>query len=144
MTTFHATALVAGTAEAPLIHLAEPVSFWGGFDAATGCITDRRHPAHGTCLTRRIVVMRAARGSSSGSSVLAEAIRRGTAPAGFVLTTRDAILTIGAEVALELYARPCPIVLVDQQQVTRILSLATLQIVCSEGRALLTATRQPA
>lgn len=55
--------------------------------------------------------MAAGRGSSSGSSVLAEAIRLGTGPAGIVLLVRDAIVTVGAMVALELYDRPCPVVL---------------------------------
>ena len=56
--------------------------------------------------------MRAGRGSSSGSSVLAEAIRLGTGPAGIVLLTRDAIVTVGAMVAAELYGKECPVVLV--------------------------------
>lgn len=104
--------LVAGCAAGPVIALAEPLSFWGGFEASTGCVTDRRHPDHGRCLTGAIVVMSAARGSSSGASVLAEAIRLGTAPAAFVLSSRDAILTVGAQVAFELYGKACPIVVV--------------------------------
>ena len=106
--------LAEGTARGPIITLAEPVSFWGGFDAATGKVTDRRHPDLGLCLTGAIVRMTAARGSSSGSSVLAEAIRLGTAPAGFVVRERDAILSLAALVAAELYARHCVIVLLDK------------------------------
>jgi hypothetical protein len=104
--------LVEGQAAGPVVALAEPLSFWGGFDAATGCVIDRRHPDHGLCLTGAIVVVAAARGSSSGASVLAEAIRLGTAPAGFVLAERDAILTVGAQVAHDLYGRTCPLVMV--------------------------------
>jgi predicted aconitase with swiveling domain len=58
-----------------------------------------------------ILVMAAGRGSSSGSSVLAEAIRLGSGPAGIVLLSRDAIVTTGAMVAAELYGRDCPVVL---------------------------------
>jgi predicted aconitase with swiveling domain len=58
--------------------------------------------------------MHAARGSSSGSSVLAEAIRAGTAPAGFIVRERDAILLLAALVATELYSRPCVIVQLDK------------------------------
>jgi predicted aconitase with swiveling domain len=50
------------------------------------------------------------RGSSSSSSVLAEAIRLATAPAAIVLREPDSVLVIGALVALELYGRTCPIV----------------------------------
>lgn len=104
--------LVAGAADGPVLALAEPLSFWGGFDAATGKVIDRRHPDLGRCLTGTVVVVSAARGSSSGSSVLAEAIRAGTAPAAFVISTRDAILQVGAMVAAELYGRKCPILVV--------------------------------
>jgi uncharacterized protein len=106
--------LHAGTVTAPLLSLAEPLSFWGGFDAATGLVTDRRHPDVGRCLTGTIVRMTAARGSSSGSSVLAEAIRRGTAPAGFLVRERDAILLLAALVAQDLYQQTCIIVQLDK------------------------------
>lgn len=55
-------------------------------------------------------MMPAGRGSSSSSSVLAEAIRRGTAPAAIVLATPDPILAVGALVAESLYGGRCPIV----------------------------------
>jgi predicted aconitase with swiveling domain len=58
--------------------------------------------------------MPAGRGSSSSSSILAEAVRQGTAPAGFILLHADEILLIGALVAAELYGRSVPIVVVDQ------------------------------
>ena len=112
--------LVEGRAAANVVALAEPLSFWGGFDATTGCVIDRRHPDCGACLTGRIVVVEAARGSSSGSSVLAEAIRAGTAPAAFVLSTRDAILTVGAQVALELYGIACPIMVASTADLERL------------------------
>lgn len=108
--------LVPGRASGKVLALAEPVSFWGGFDVETGRIVDRWHPDHGVCLTGHVLVMRSARGSSSGSSVLAEAIRLGTAPAAIVLRSRDAILTMGALVAAMLYDRSCPIVAVENER----------------------------
>jgi uncharacterized protein len=108
--------LVPGRAAGEILALGEPVSFWGGFDAGTGRVVDRWHPDRGACLTGRVLVMRAARGSSSGSSVLAEAIRLGTAPAAIVLRSRDAILTTGALFAAVLYDRPCPVVVVESDQ----------------------------
>ena len=41
-------------------------------------------------------------------------IRLGTGPAGIVLRSPDAILTIGAMVAGELYGRWCPMVAVQE------------------------------
>jgi uncharacterized protein len=100
----------AGEAEGAALVLAEPLSFWGGIEPATGRIIDHTHPDVGACVTGTILVMPGGRGSSSSSSVLAEAIRRRTGPAGIVLGSPDPILTIGALVAESLYAIRCPIV----------------------------------
>jgi hypothetical protein len=53
------------------------------------------------------------RGSSSSSTVLAEAIRLGTAPAAIVLAEADDIVLLGAIVAKELYGKTCPVLVVD-------------------------------
>lgn len=104
--------LAPGSANAVAIVLREPLSLWGGMDPASGQVIDARHPQRGENLAGRIVVMPAARGSSSSSSVLAEAIRAGYAPAGILLAEPDLILAVGAAVAEELYGVRVPIVVV--------------------------------
>jgi predicted aconitase with swiveling domain len=106
-------ASVAGAAEGRALVLKEPLSFWGGVDVATGRIIDHSHPALGQCVTGMILVMPGGRGSSSSSSVLAEAIRRRTAPAALLLGRPDPILTVGALVARSLYGLECPIIACD-------------------------------
>lgn len=123
-----AETLAPGRAQGEVVALAEPLSFWGGFDAATGTIVERRHPDFGRCLTGAILVMDAVRGSSSGSSTLAEAIRAGTAPAAIVLGERDGILTVGALVAAALYGRARPIVLVDPGQLEQLRQVRRLGV----------------
>ena len=93
--------------------LSEPVSFWGGIDVESGRIIDRSHPAVGVSITGRILVMPGARGSSSSSSILAEMIRLGTAPAAIVLAIPDPILPVGAIVAASLYDKRIPIAVCD-------------------------------
>jgi predicted aconitase with swiveling domain len=100
-----------GEAEAPALVLSEPLSFWGGVEVETGNIVDNSHPDLGKCVAGRILVMPGGRGSSSSSSVLAEAIRRGTAPVGILLARADPILTVGSIVAESLYNLRCPIVI---------------------------------
>ena len=100
----------AGEVEAAALVLLEPLSFWGGVEVATGAIIDRSHPDLGKNIAGKILVMPSGRGSSSSSSVLAEAIRRGAAPAGILLARPDPILTVGAIVAASLYGLRCPIV----------------------------------
>ncbi|MGE0752070.1 MAG: DUF126 domain-containing protein [Variibacter sp.] len=101
---------VAGNAAGPALVLSAPLSFWGGVAVETGEIIDHSHPDRGRCVTDRVLVMPGGRGSSSSSSVLAEALRRGTGPAAIILARADAILAVGAIVAQSLYGRVCPIV----------------------------------
>jgi uncharacterized protein len=127
--------LVPGRAQGASFVLRDPLSFWGGLDAASGRIIDRWHPQHGAALSGRVLVMAAGRGSSSGSSVLAEAIRLGTAPAGIVLMTRDAIVTVGAMIALELYGKACPVVLAGADDWPLIVASGRISITAEKDRA---------
>lgn len=112
--TIAATPLVPGEAGGPVLVLDEPLSFWGGWSAETGRVIDEHHPQTGLHLTDAVLVMVGARGSSSASSVLAEAVRVGTAPAAIVMVQPDEILATGSIVAHELYGRTVPILLVDE------------------------------
>ena len=120
MTALAATTLAPGQANAAPVVLAEPLSFCGGLDAATGRVIDRWHPQHGLFIAGGILVMESGRGSSGGGPVLAEAIRLGVAPVGIVLMRPDPILTVGALVAGQLYGHHCPIVLADARDWPRI------------------------
>jgi predicted aconitase with swiveling domain len=107
-----ARALLEGVAEGDALVLTAPISFWGGVDAATGNIIERRHPQAGASVAGRVLVMPHGKGSSSASSVLAECLRLGTGPCAIVLDQSDEILLAGALVARELYGVTCPIVVV--------------------------------
>jgi len=101
---------VAGEAEGNVLLLSEPLSLWGGLNPDTGEIIDHHHPASSEIVTGRILVMPSGRGSSSASSILLEAVRQGTAPAGIVLMEMDGILVLGAVVAREIYGEELPVV----------------------------------
>jgi predicted aconitase with swiveling domain len=100
--------------------LSEALSLWGGVDPANGELIDARHPQRGANLAGRVVVMPSGRGSSSSASVLAEAVRAGTAPAAIVLAEPDLILEIGSAVAAELYGVTVPIVVVNAARLASI------------------------
>lgn len=101
--------LVGGEASGEVVALTEPLSMWGGFDPATGLIIDVSHPQCGVGLAGKVVAMPSGRGSSSASTVLAEAMRMGTSPAAFVLDEPDPILVIGSLVGAHLYGVVLPI-----------------------------------
>jgi predicted aconitase with swiveling domain len=101
--------LGGAAARGRLLVLDEPLSLWGGLDPANGLVIEPHHPQYGQSLAGRLVAMPAGRGSSSSSSVLAEALRAGTGPRALLLRAPDGILLVGALVARELYSVDCPI-----------------------------------
>ena len=107
--------LLAGEAGGSALVLEAPLSLWGGMDPRTGRISDHHHPQLGATVTGKILVMPSGRGSSSSSSVLAEAIRLGTAPSAILLAEPDEILVLGALVAEYLYERTCPILVLPKR-----------------------------
>ena len=104
-----ARTLHPGTASGVAIRLTAPLSFWGGIDEH-GRIVDAHHPQYGVVLSGRVLMMESGRGSSSSSSVLAEHIRAGTAPAAIILARPDPIIPLGALIAHELYNLSLPVV----------------------------------
>jgi len=112
--------LADGVANGTALVLEEPLSLWGGVDPATGSIVDVRHPQLGRSVTGRVLVMASVRGSSSSSSILAETVRAGVAPAAILLGELDLILAVGAAVADELYGMRLPIIQVPPAELRTI------------------------
>lgn len=105
---------IAGTAAAESLVLDEPLSLWGGVDPASGTIIDGHHPQAGESIAGTVLLIPDGRGSSSGSAVLTECIRSGTAPAAIVMAELDPILVVGVLAARELYPeRSCPLIELD-------------------------------
>ena len=104
-----------GEVHAELLVLDEPLSFWGGFDSATGLIIDKQHPQEGTQLTGKLVVMPGTRGSSGTPGVLGESLRLGTGPAGLILNKADINVVAGAIVVAALYDLHCPVALLEAE-----------------------------
>lgn len=120
--------LAAGKASGAALVLQEPLSLWGGMDPATGELIDVHHPQRGTQLAGRVLVMAAVRGSSSASSVLAESVRAGCAPAAIVLGETDLILAVGAAVAEELYGVRLPVIVLPPDDLAQIRSGQRVEI----------------
>lgn len=102
--------VMPGSARGRILASREPLSFWGGYDPATGEIIDRRHPLSGEIAMGTVLAVPRTRGSSTTTAVLLEAIRAGTAPAALLTDGVDSFLTLAAIVADEMYGRSLPIV----------------------------------
>jgi hypothetical protein len=127
----HGRTLHPGSATGTPIRLTAPLSFWGGTDDQ-GRIVDAHHPQCGAILTARILLMESGRGSSSASSVLAEQIRAGTAPAAIILSRPDPIIPLGALIAAELYHLDLPVVVAPYDAVP---DTALLQVSATPSQA---------
>lgn len=125
----------AGTARV----LSEPLSFWGGFDPASGRVIDRRHPQAGAELAGKILVLPESRGSAGTPAGVTEAVRRGTAPLAFVLGKADANVTAGALVAAALYGREVPVVALAPEDFRRLRSGDRLTV-ARDGRVTIVRT----
>ncbi len=121
-------AVVPGTVRAVAMVATEPLSFWGGYDAATGEIIDRRHPLSGQCAAGRVLVLPGARGSSTGTAVLLESVRVGKAPAALITDGRDAFFALAAIVARLMYGRSFVVVAMDAAQLAAIPDGASVRI----------------
>lgn len=113
-------ALVEGEAAGLALWSDQPLSFWGGYDQNTGEIIDRRHPLSGKVGTNRVIAIPHTRGSSTTTAVLLESVRRGKAPAAIITTGVASFLALASIVAEELYGRNFPVVMVDEEDFSRI------------------------
>lgn len=110
--------IVAGEAAGTLIVSPAPLSFWGGYEAATGEVIDRRHPLSGQRLAGCVLALPWTRGSSTTTAILLEAVRLGTAPAAILLPKADTFIALASIVAHELYGRGFPVLIVAPATLT--------------------------
>lgn len=125
---FRADVVVPGKASGTALASSEPLSFWGGYDAATGEILDRRHPLSGQIAAGKVLVVPFTKGSSTTSAILLEAVRAGVAPAAIVSRGRDSFLSLASIVADEMYQKPIPILAASSEDFDRLRSGQRLDI----------------
>ncbi len=125
---FNADVIVPGKATGIALKSTEPLSFWGGYDAATGEILDRGHPLSGQIAAGKVLVIPFTKGSSTTSAILLEAVRVGKAPAAIVSRGRDAFLSLASIVADEMYQKPIPILAASMEDFDRLRSGQKLDI----------------
>jgi len=104
-----AEVLSDGEARGELLKLRSSICFWGGIDAATGKITDPKHPDFGAGVTGVILAVPEIVGSSSSSQILLELLYKKMEPAAIILGKADAIIAMAVLVAREMGFGTIPI-----------------------------------
>jgi predicted aconitase with swiveling domain len=131
--TLHGSVQIAGTAEAPILRLVKPISFWGGVDPTNGRISDPRHPDHAAEIAGKLLVLPGMIGSSSSSYIMLELMAIGRAPAALILAEPDAILSLGVVVAREMDYGAIPVLLLPREQQARLVTGVRARI-AEDGR----------
>jgi predicted aconitase with swiveling domain len=113
--TLKGRAVIPGNANGQTIVSQKPLSFWGGVNPDTGEVIDRRHDCSGRIISGKIFVFPNGKGSSTGSAVLMECMKNGTAPAAIINSKLDAILALGAIIVEILYHKTIPMVVLKNE-----------------------------
>ena len=123
-----ATRILPGVASGPVLAMAEGLSFWGGVDPGTARVIDAHHPAHGADLAGAVVLMPTSRGSCSGSGVMLDLMLNGRAPAALIFSEPEDILTLGALIGAEMFARSLSVLRVSAADFARLATQTRLRI----------------
>ena len=75
------------------------ISFMGSTNPKTGYIIERGHELEGVCMKDKILCFPSSKGSTGGSYMLYDAVKRGVGPAGIINVEAESIVVIGAIVS---------------------------------------------
>ena len=91
--------VMGGKAEGEALVSTEPVSFYGGVDPVTGCVTEPGHCCCGENITGKVFIFPTGKGSTVGSYVIYRMKKLGTAPAAIINVETEAILATGCVIS---------------------------------------------
>ena len=91
--------VMGGDAEGEALVSVEPVSFYGGVDPVTGCVTEPGHCCCGENITSKVFIFPTGKGSTVGSYVIYRMKKLGTAPAAIINVETEAILATGCVIS---------------------------------------------
>ena len=95
----HGRRVMGGYAEGEALVSVEPVSFYGGVNPLTGCITEPGHCCCGENVSGKVFVFPTGKGSTVGSYVIYRMKKLGTAPAAIINVETEAILATGCVIS---------------------------------------------
>lgn len=106
--------VIPGIASGEVVHTSQAISFWGGVDPETGCISDPKHELCGQSVAGKVLVFPIAKGSSSAGLVLLELVRVDLAPAALINLRTEPILATGPIISRHFYNRDLPVMTLDE------------------------------
>ena len=120
--------VISGAARGEVLFSDIALSFWGGVDAHTSEVIDKRHDLYGRQMAQKILCLPYGRGSCSSSGIIVEMVRAGTAPAAIIAREVEGILAVGSIIAKELYGRWIPVYTVGAEDYARLAGYKSVAI----------------
>lgn len=91
--------VMSGKAEGEALVSTDAISFYGGVDPVTGCVTEPGHCCCGESVTGKVFVFPTGKGSTVGSYVIYRMKKLGTAPAAIINMETESIIATGCVIS---------------------------------------------
>lgn len=91
--------IVKGHAEGEALVTKDCISFMGSTNPKTGMIIEKGHELEGQCMKGKILCFPSSKGSTGGSYMLYDAVKRGVGPQGILNIEAESVVVIGAIVS---------------------------------------------
>lgn len=130
--------VVPGKAEGEVIVTTQPISFWGGVDPKTGCISEPRHELVGKSISGKVLAFPFGKGSSTTSLIILELVRVDKAPAAIINIRTEPILATGPIVSKHFYGKEIPIISLGEESFQKLQSGKHVIVNATEGYVTVT------
>ena len=130
--------VVPGKAEGEVIVTTQPISFWGGVDPKTGCISEPRHELVGKSISGKVLAFPFGKGSSTTSLIILELVRVNKAPAAVINIRTEPILATGPIVSRHFYGKEIPILSLEEEPFQKLQSGKYVIVNATEGYVTIT------
>ena len=128
-----------GKCEGEMLVTSQPISFWGGVDPTTGCITDPRHELFGQSISGKVFAFPFGKGSSTTSLIILELARVNKAPAAIINLRTEPILATGPIVCKHFYGKEIPIITLDEGAFQMLKTGQHVMVNATEGKVVIKA-----
>jgi predicted aconitase with swiveling domain len=115
----------------------DPISFFGGVNAANGKVEDHRHGNYSQSMTNKAFAFPFGKGSSGAGLVLMEMMRLKTAPAAIINIRTDPVILTGPLLCKYYYEQVLPIINMLETEYARLEGIEEVEIF-TEGNMLRT------
>jgi predicted aconitase with swiveling domain len=111
-----------------LLFSTDPISFFGGVNAADGKVKDHRHSSYRQSMSNKAFAFPFGKGSSGAGLVLMEMMRLKTAPAAIINIRTDPVILTGPLVSRHYYEQILPVVNMNEQNYISLASMKEVEL----------------